>query len=317
MNKYLIIVLLLVLTQAIHAQSVFPEPKDKAIWNIGFWRFFENAYDFTVHPSKDTLLCGKKWIKANITNLTITHLFYRVEGKKVYLRMNENCIPEDHLIYDFGLNVGDTLYVPTNLAETGGYSSIRGVRVTVDSTATIVINGVTRKRMVVTYRYRYKGTNPVFYEDRQDEWIEGMGSRLFPFYAMACVNHGNCETSYWYVRCFQINDEMVYKDQRSPFCSPLVSTSNQAQQQRLPIQLYPNPLESGQALYIDAQSLSDKPSAYQIIDLLGCVKTDGKLEAYSIDRISIQLDVLPKGFYQLRLLNRHGQQLALEKLIVH
>lgn len=315
MNKYLLFAFLLGLPQLAHTQSVFPELKDKAIWNIGFWRFFENVDDFTVYPSKDTVLCGKTWIKANFTNLTITHLFYRIEGKKVYLRMNANCIPEDHLIYDFGLNVGNTLYVSTNLAETGGYPSIRGVRVTVDSTSTIVINGVPRKRMVVTYRYRHKGTTPVLYEDRRDEWVEGMGSRLFPFYAMACVNHGNCESSYWYVRCFQANDEMIYKDQRSPFCSPLVSTSNQSQQRRLSIQLYPNPLINGQVLYVDVHSLAIKPVSYQVIDLLGRVKVAGKLESYTANPISIVLDMVPAGFYQLRLLDRHGRQLALEKLV--
>lgn len=315
MKNYLILLILLGFPRLLWTQTVFPEPKDSSLWNIGFWRFFENIYDFTVYPSKDTMLCGKKWIKANFTNSTITHLFYRIDEKKVYLRMNTDCTPEDHLIYNFGLNVGDTLYVPTNLVETQGYPGRIGVRVTVDSISTIVVNGLLRKRMAVTYRH--KGINLGLLEDRRDEWIEGMGSRIFPFYAITCVNHGNCESSYWYVRCFQANNAMIYKDQRSPFCSPRVGTSNEEQRKRLPIRLYPNPLGDEQTLHVDVNSSFNKPYNYQVIDLLGRVRADGKLEGYYNDHISIPLNILPIGFYQLRLLDRNGQQLALEKFVKH
>lgn len=297
------------------AQSVFPEPKDSALWNIGFWRFYENINDFSVVPAKDTMLCEQRWIKVNFINSSIAHTYYQIDGRKVYLRANTDCNQAAHLIYDFDLKVGDTLYVPTNLAETQGYLGSRGVRVMVDSISRVLIKGVLRKQLAVTYRYKGLGLSQEITEDRNDVWIEGMGSRIFPFYALLCVTHGNCEDSNSFIRCFQRNKQIFYQDIRSPFCNPLLSTTIREPVQHFPIKLYPNPFSSGETLQIDGSALVYKPVAYQIVDLLGRVKASGKLEAWHSNLISINLDQLPTGFYQLQLMDREGRQVALERVV--
>lgn len=316
MKKILTLLIALGFPCLFYAQSVFPEPKDSVLWNIGFWRFYENIYDFSISPSVDTTFCGKKWIKANFINSTVSQVYYRIEGKKVYFRVNANCELSEHLIYNFDLKVRDTLYVTTNLAETQGYTGSRGVSVLVDSISMVAINGVMRKRMYVNYRYKGVGLGREVIEDRFDVWTEGMGSRIFPFYALTCVTHGNCEDSYLYVRCFQASKQIFYQDARSPFCSPRLSTATRAPIPRFPIRVYPNPVSPGEALQIDASSLLDQPVTYQIFDLLGRVKSRGTLNAWQGDFLSISLDQLPSGFYQLQLMNREGRQLALEKVML-
>ena len=317
MKKFLTLLLALGFPCLFYAQSVFPESKDSVLWNIGFWRFYENIYDTTIFPSGDTTFCDNKWIKITFTNSSVPRAYYRIEGKKVYFRMNANCALADHLIYDFDLKVGDTLYVTTNLAETQGYTGSRGVSVHIDSVSTIVVNGLPRKRMAVTYRYRdSKAIRFGLIQDRYDIWTEGMGSRIFPFYAMWCVSHGNCEDSNLFVRCFQTSKQIFYQDARSPFCSPRLGTATREPIQRLPIRLYPNPLSSGEALQIELSSLSDQVATYQVFDLLGRVKARGALGYWQGDHLSISLDPLPSGFYQLQLLDRAGRQLALEKMVV-
>jgi hypothetical protein len=302
------------------AQTALPKVSDKPLWNIGFWRFFENYGTGSILKlEKDTAFCGKTWIKARWSNVDGTlpdYAYYRLEGKRAFFKINTRCDQKEYLMYDFDLKVGDTLVVPVLLGETEGNEGPVKVRVRVDSISTIILGGIQRKRMVVNYvsRSTYPG-NP---SENRDIWIEGIGSQIFPLYPWGCVNRHLCNVALFYIRCFQLNSQIIYQDSRAPFCSNSIITSNsEPQNLNLNLNIYPNPISQGGNWQIEWAKNELKASQLDLLDPLGRVlKQMSDLDRGYMQRVQVPTENLPKGLYYLRMKDEKGQVLALEKVMV-
>jgi hypothetical protein len=301
------------------AQTALPRVSDKPLWNIGFWRFGEN-YNIgdVVRLEKDTIFCDKSWIKASwatIDGLSFSNAYYRLEGKKAFFKMNTRCDQKEYLMYDFDLKVGDTLVLPVLLGETMGFEGDIKVRVRVDSISTVVLGGIPRKRMVINYANRSIYSNRI---DNRDIWIEGMGSSIFPLYPIGCVTRQVCPMADYYIRCFQLNGQIIYQDSRAPFCSNSIITANsEPQNPNLNLNIFPNPIPQGGNWQVEWPKNELKATQLDLLDPLGRVlKQMLGLDRGSIQRAQVPTENLPKGLYYLRMKDEKGQVLALEKVMV-
>ncbi len=301
------------------AQTALPKVSDKPLWNIGFWRFGEN-YNIgdIVKLEKDTIFCNRNWIKASwatIDGLSFSNAFYRLEGKKAFFKMNTRCDQKEYLMYDFDLKIGDTLVLPVLLGETQGFEGDIKVRVRVDSVSTVVLGGTPRKRMVVNYANRSIYTNRI---DNRDIWIEGMGSSIFPLYPIGCVTRQVCPMADYYIRCFQVNSQIIYQDSRSPFCSnALITFNSDLQNPRIDLTIFPNPISQGGNWQVEWAKNEIGATHLELLDPLGRIlKQVTGLKQSSMQRVQVSTENLPKGLYYLRLREEGGQVLAMEKVMV-
>jgi hypothetical protein len=312
--KHLLLLFFCCVSTVVRSQTVFPGPGSQTVWNIGWWRFFENAGDTRIDIDKDTVICNQKWTRALYSTLEgrpIKPMYYRIQGAKVFIKPRLECESKEYLMYDFDMKVGDSLVVPHQFFETDGFDNLARIKAKVETVTTVTINGVGRKK--ITLNYFYSGSlNGI--QARFDTWIEGMGSVIFPFYPFFCVNR-TCNESNNYVRCFQSEGKILYQDSRSPFCSNVLITANE-EIKRVPLRIFPNPLGSAESMQVDVSSLPIKPTTYKVYDLLGRAIAQGKLsDQQGAAQMTIPFNNVPTGVYHLQLLDRVGRQLALEKVV--
>jgi hypothetical protein len=260
------------------------------------------------------VICNQKWTRAFYSTLEgkpIKPMYYRIQGAKVFIKPRLECEGKEYLMYDFDMKAGDSLVVPHQFFISDGFDNSARIKAKVETVTTVIINGVSRKKITLNYFYSGLLTD---IQPRDDTWIEGMGSVIFPFYPFLCVNR-TCTESYNYVRCFQSEGKILYQDSRSPFCSNVLITANE-EIQRVPLRIFPNPIGSAGALQVDVSSLLFEPVTYQVFDLLGRTVTQGKLiDQQGATQITIPFGSFPAGIYHLQLLDRQGHRLALEKIV--
>lgn len=302
------------------AQTALPLSTDKPIWNIGQLAFFENLSDRLLFVEKDTIFCQKQWTITNIANLNrrvVRSIYYRQEGGKVYFKPSFVCSEKEYLMYDFTMKPGDTLSVPIRLFELGRVTANK-VIVRVDSVSNVIINGISRKRMVVNYQRVGNPPRMDPYSDRRDIWLEGIGSLIFPFYPFICVNLPECNEAEFYIRCFQANNKILYQSPILPFCSnALISSNSVPQSAKINLSIFPNPISQGSNWQVEWAKNEIGATHLELLDPLGRVlKQVAGLKQGSTQRVQVSTENLPKGLYYLRLREEGGQVLAMEKVIV-
>ena len=222
--------------------SYVPFPTKSAVW----WQFFEssisnpNSSCFTQKflITSDTVIGSYTYHKLHLTsssnagingcappgNATISQLNYGAfrndtANKKVWLRRFQYSGSQDTLLYDFDLNLGDTLG-STLLIDSSWFMEV----VRVD---TISLGGVLRKRFVLGNSYC---------SDSLQVLIEGIGSTagltLSP-YAPWCLN-GTAT-----LECMADSVKTIYPD-TTTVCQ-LVTQLSESTYERNPLLVFPNP----------------------------------------------------------------------------
>ncbi len=208
---------------------------------------------------------------------------FRTDSLKVYYKPTPNSIGypcytgapyndsdpyAEYILYDFGLNVGDTFYVQNNR---------RSVLVNIDS---INIDG--------TYYRKFNFNQLDWWFTLDNYWIEGIGSSIgfFPYFS----GHDGF-----------IGFECFHEDTDPSLTYPLFSYSNSSigcdflgtnDIMKDPVKIYPNPAQS--SLSVDIQSIS----SYQILSVSGQILDQGFLTAKNN---SIDISILSEGYYLLRI----------------
>lgn len=181
----------------------------------------------------------------------------------------------DTLLYDFNLNIGDTLPRTNNLWST---TSV------VDSVDTVIINGTNRKKFYIS------GPDMVAYE-----MIEGIGANTGLLEQMDQL----LDCGYG-LSCFKVNGTIEI----GSGCNFEVSLN---ELDLLPkVMLYPNPVDD----FVRISSESN-----HLIRSIQILKTDGSVTNEflfdgSIDEIEIPIEFLERGFYFLRLNYVNDQYLS-------
>lgn len=148
--------------------KTFPLLSDNPVWTVCYnmdtyptsWKYDSIRYE------KDTLIGNKQYFKfSSISYPAYEYGFVRVSGTKVYLYKSG----KDYLMYDFSLNVGDVV--------TCGYYVPRTTEMKVIGVDTVNYNDFKYKRLTLEL-------NPSGHHPMTTEWIEGVGSNVYPFYSL-------------------------------------------------------------------------------------------------------------------------------------
>jgi len=222
----------------------------------------------------------------------ITEGFIREDSnQKVFYK--HTIAKQECLLYDFGCNPGDTLYLNCGCRETGYL---------VDSIRTIATDGISRKYFYLTY---LQYGNP-------EIWIEGIGCTLGILNAGAWdhCSTGGGKT----LLCFFEDGTKKYQSPEVPnhcFLSPEIIDGIATEKTVSQFKVYPNPVSV--ELFIQPTSNFEESYTLEIYSVKGeRVRTECLEQGNYLHRIDT--GSLQNGIYILRLISPSGKYD--EKLIV-
>jgi hypothetical protein len=250
-NKTMTLLLFLICSfHAGYSQNVFPTFADSAKWNV-----FQCSYGLGVTCNTntfcykyDTIFCGKIYSKAIQTDYP-DHSFgyYRTDSLSTYLRNSTNCLDKEYLIYDFSMNVGDTVFTGYQI----GIILPDTTQFVLNSIDTIIIDGVRRKIFHLFFN-EAPGTGPPFAFIPM-VWIEGIGSTTHPFYSMACLPDF-CEMSF-NLLCYDSSGTELYADTTFNTCDTSYSTAINEFTEKNEIGILPNPFSNSIAITAENETI--------------------------------------------------------------
>ena len=203
---------------------------------------------------------------------------------------------EERLLYDFSIEVGDTVEVLATLeCEVSGDGKSPLEVIKIDSIE--LINGAKRKRWIL------ENIN----NGRRVSWIEGVGSQ-FGLYMSSCsftVMH-HYEYS---LLCYYENEEHLYIEEGQDTCAVFeTSNVNNYSLSESKFQLYPNPASQKVNVSIDSPN-SNTPVQYTLLDVTGKTVLEGTLENNTID-----VSTINAGYYSVII--ELNQQFYAKPLVV-
>lgn len=160
----------------LHPFPTFADNGQWLIWGSGLGP----EASFYLSFEKDTTFCGYTWSKLE-TNFPKPS-FYRNDSLKTYIRYGNNCNASEFLVFDFGLNQGDSTHIGVIMEDTlGGGYKFSPTLAWVDTSFFVTINGVKRKKMVVSVDCPANSSSPWTCTRK---WLQGIGELDEPFYPM-------------------------------------------------------------------------------------------------------------------------------------
>lgn len=278
--------------------SYTPFPEGEAVWHVAYWedecpipfpcRFDQYAY------KGDTM----------VNNLTYHRLYYTYQvfgevtqggykglirqdtaQKKVYYFPSNE--PGEYLLYDFNLQIGDTLPVTYNHGALD--------EMVVENIDTLLMNGAYRK----SYRLL-----PPNYNGDTTLLIEGIGATSGLINALGTSNGWE---RYSLLTCFQADGETIYSPYDIGLCTILgiVDQNNTIQ-----VSLQPNPVRQGSELTLT----SDIPTAInaKIFNVFGNLIWESEKDS---NEIKWDTRLFNRGIYFVKVFHKE-QFIALRKIIV-
>jgi hypothetical protein len=205
-KKLLVIIFFVSVFYTGMSQNVFPSFADNAKWNVLHCvsGIGNSCNTITYQFDYDTLFCGHIYSKINaVTTGSIGYI--RSENSRVYIRTTNSCIDKEYVMYDFSINVGDTIYLANNIWNSNPNDTTKFV---LDSINIINFNGIER----YIYYVKYEPDSHLWpnWYGRHMIWIEGIGSITNPFFPIECIQD-ICESS-WQLLCFDSLGIQLYQD---------------------------------------------------------------------------------------------------------
>lgn len=288
MKKTIFLITGLISIISISGQNYFPLVEENKEWNVlhvGYnWNFTDTIFTTTSYKIEgDTVIGLNTYFKVYYSqeeypvNWTYKGCVREDQDKKVYLHY----WGDDYLIYDFGVEVGDTIEI---------FDNSYPVETLVEATDSIFINGSYRKSILLNYL----SLNGVF-----ERWIEGVGS-----------NRGFLESGtagyvggwYWCL-CMSQNGELIYMYPNYNACYLISTGIDEINGNEL--EIYPNPTSHILTLKFPNPARIESIS---ITDLKG--QKIRNLE-YSKE---IDLTGIPSGIYLLKLNLDNGE--LMKKIVI-
>lgn len=276
------------------AQSYHPLVKENASWTIEYWYDFSppsghEVYklfiedDTTVNTLNYKFVYQNKWDSlSKIKNKNGIRLIREdTLSKKVFVIYLDGSIGNNDsiewLLYDFSVQVGDTLIydtLPLWYNNPGIYRC--------DSIDTIFIEGHARRRFYFTRNIPFG----------QDIWIEGIGSIQIGFFGP----HFEEFESFYSISCYW-DDELFWRNDTTRSCAVL--TIGKISDVATEVKVFPVPVQN--TLFIS--SLTGMHS-YKILNLDGRIVKSGLIESEK----QINFSSIQSGFYLLMIVNTTGER---------
>lgn len=276
--KYLFLIILTSIFIQISAQEFAPIG---AKWHYSQGTLNPELIAFkTIESISDTLIEGKSCKKLNQVSAYMPpntpSLFLYSSNDSVFVYEKGSF----HLLYDFGAVAGDTL--------TLGYPTHNGLplRMIIDSTGTITINGQLRKLQYVTC-----GDSIVI--EFGGKVIEGIGNMEYMFPRLDGNNNGplrcyNDNILGLFLNPYHYNNGWDFQN-----CEQIITGINDLPVTET-IKIYPNPVTSSFAI-----TNLDRVTEFELFDIHGRKVMKGIVNFKQV----IKIDNLLKGLYFLRIKN--------------
>ncbi|MCH2084993.1 MAG: T9SS type A sorting domain-containing protein [Saprospiraceae bacterium] len=190
--KNYIFILLLVFSCNLSAQY-FPTVEDNPIWKTDFSSVSGSGQsEITLHQTIDT--CGNLWTAYEEAfdfpdfNFT-SRRYFRQEGKRYFYKEYLSCTTKEYLMYDFGLEEGDSAIVGIPGTYFESDPNLDTLTLWAYSIDTLYYGGIPRRTLQMSFS---PSSNALAYT-----WIEGIGASYHPFPPSTCFTFTpNCEISY-------------------------------------------------------------------------------------------------------------------------
>lgn len=273
--------------QNINAQSFVDEGNQ---WTIVTFSFNGNANNTSYLIEGDSLINGviykKMWRTYENPNANnwVLPIYIREDSTKKVFQFNG--VNNENLIYDFGIEIGDTLassYIPTEYA-------------TVEAIDSILLNdGTKRKRLDLI-----SITCPNFNDD--EYWIDEIGgiNHALTFIHEFCITDVSA-----HLQCFSKNGDLLYGPRYGEQCF-IINSTNELKQNALKI--FPNPTQNILNLEYDENIKIEKVN---IFDFQGQVIKSLPIE----NQISqINISDIPNGVYFIKI-ETQNEQFVFKKFI--
>jgi hypothetical protein len=157
--------------------------------------------------------CGHIWstyVWPSFGDPNIAYL--RNDGQRTLLRRTSDCLHKEYVIYDFSMDVGDSVYSPMTMDIMDPDTTL----FILQAIDTVEILGVERRRFSLLFDPCNENfvTTPM-------EWIEGIGSTMHPFYPVDCLCDF-CEQSLTLL-CYDSSEVQLYVDPVFQTCDTLIT----------------------------------------------------------------------------------------------
>lgn len=297
--RKLFLIILLMLSAKLGFSQYFQFPDANAVWSIKETSFYERFY-----VDGDTIINSLTYKKYYISFDTIIannssmYAFLREDtiSKKVYAISADSL--QEHLIYDFSLNVGDTTTVYSHWWYTNQYFNVK-----VQAIDSLLIQGQFRKRL------KLNNLDGSFSGPYDEYWIEGIGSTYGLFNAGLSGITFNLPSLFDFplLNCFEQDDSLLFSQSNTPECFYMYTGVGQFEVlDNVSIKLFPNPAKD--VIYLTNHS---KDINISIFNNFG----QQQLGNINIENHSINLSQLSKGFYFYTITDRHHTIMTSGKFI--
>lgn len=271
----------------VRSQNVFPSYSDNATWHVlhCFWADCETHVK-TFQGEMD--LCGYQYSFRTFPSNDV--VYFRSDSLRAYFRLTQNCADKEYLLYDFSMEIGDTVYVGLELWSSWQPDTAAFKLASID---TITQFGVSRRRFNMLHGFPEVGITELY---RHMAWIEGVGSDQDPFYPLLCLWDG-CES--WYTTlCYDSAGTQLYQDAFYGACDTTIVGVGGVEL-GAQIELLPNPFTHSFRIDSDARIHHVK-----LYSLSGAMV--GRFEG-GHNVLSVELpDYLGDGLYVVQILTERG-----------
>ncbi len=288
MYRFILIITLSLFIKNANAQTYVPFPTgvDTAVWFVSYsYGPFDYGY-YNIITSGDTIFDGKEYTKLHYgDNDGNPHAYYgaiREENKIIYLRdlisnhlLGSNNINSDTILFDFNVEVGDTVnwfHIQTGAMEVYSIDSVQ------------VADGTYRKQF--NFVHIHNGSIGL-------QAIEGIGSK-FGFIYAPIIGGGGTSTY-----CYFLNGDFVWTSWFGTTESDCYTSTKQLKLNSN-IKIFPNP--TNDVLNINFENKEQRELI--IFDQLGKVVLN---EVSNETNIILNLKPLAKGFYILAIQTKEGR----------
>lgn len=296
------------LSGALVAQQPFPTYADNGTWSLlrcitanGTWCFTET---FTYGDS-DTL-CGHVWsVHSWPTFGTPGTAYIRNEGQRTLLRRSSDCLDKEYVLYDYSLDVGDSIHIPFNMDWADPDTALFFLR----SIDTVQILGVERRRFSLLFDSCSTGV-----ADAEMQWVEGIGSTLHPFYALDCL----CDwcMQFMDLLCYDSTGVQLYQDLLLNTCDTtmMVGVPDLMPEEGPTFRIWQDPTNGTLVIQFDHQGA---PAGAELSLLTADGRPVRRMNGpqQGEDQLTVPLPGIHGGVYLLQVSVR-GERVAAERIVI-
>ncbi len=292
MSRFSMLSLLLCITLSVAAQNYVPFPTDSARWRVGYGMSIGGCTGFAGEAqyeiTGDTVLGSQTYHKIYQISYSASTTCYATGGngfaggiredssKHVYIRYSASSAEE--LLYDFNLNVGDTVFTTQNC----------GCDATVIAIDSILIG--------TTYRKQFHVAKNFFCGGGTASIIEGIGSTKNLNQCFGWLEQTSSLTCFW-------QDGQALFPSASSNCTPLVQNIIESESVAS-INAFPNPATE--------QIVITSTNQFHIAQLVTIVDVNGRIVRSEVAQpengaLVIHQGDLGAGIYFIEITNHDGR----------